>query len=220
MAAIDTIEVLDNLQFEHLDTAEVWSIDADKEAGECAVTVPILLPLSAAGARVLVNNAYGNTALVAGGSQVHARVRVTATTGITTTEVTTTQDTQPLEWTAVAAGALVESAEIVLSKHEVLAHVDIAITGTTAHLGTEIRIQIRKEATVDEWTDWQRFVALSGRTAFHVHPSGTAAAGQKVIAIANPVAGNLDHVGRRIFIMDATVANCEIVYQTACGADS
>jgi hypothetical protein len=221
MASIDTIEVLDNLDNAHAATAEIWSVDADKQAGECCIMTPILLPMAAVGARVIINNAYGNTALVAGGSQVHARVRLTAVTGITTTSVTKTQNTQPLEWTAIAAGAMAESAEIDLTNiMEAVLHVDVAISGTTAHLGTEVIVQVRKEVTTEEWTTWSRYVVLSGLTAFHVHPNATANAGQKVIGVDNPVAGNLDHVNRKLFILDATVANSEIVYQTACGADS
>jgi hypothetical protein len=216
MAAIDTIEVLDNLQFTHADTADIYSVDAAGEAGEAVVTIPIALPMEASAARVIINNAYGAT-----GSTVHARVRCTDVTGITATTVTKTQNTQPLEWTSVALGAMQESAEIDLTNiMGPLLHIDLALTGTTAHLGTEVRVQIRKEATVEEWTDWCRVVRLSGKTAIKNDIASEAASGQKVIATANPVAGNLDHVARNIFILDATVAQCEIVYQTAFGADT
>ena len=216
MAATDTIEVLDNLQFEHLNTADIYTVHADGEAGECVKTIPIILPMNALGARVLISN-NGAT-----GSQVHARVRGTSVTGITTTTVTKTQNTQLLEWTAIALNqAIVKSSEWDLTNvDEPMLHVDIAITGTTAHLGTDIIIEVRKEATVDEWTVWARCNVLSGLTAFKTDVASTAAAGQKVIAIANPTAGNLNHINKRLFILDATVANCEIVYETACGADA
>lgn len=217
MAAIDTIEVLDNLQFTHADTADIYSVDANGFAGEAVESgPPIALPLATLAARVIVNNAYGAT-----GSTVHARVRCTTVAGITTTSVTKTQDTQPLEWTSVALGAIQESTEIDLTDiMDALLHIDVALTGTTAHLGTEVRVQIRKEVTVDEWTDWWTVVRCSGKTAIKNDIASEAASGQKVIAVANPVAGNLDHIARQIFILDATVAQCEIAYQTACGADS
>jgi hypothetical protein len=216
MAAIDTIEVLDNLQFQHLNTADIYSINAAGEAGECVTSRPIALPLSALGARILINNGYGAT-----GSTVMARVRVTATTGMTTTTVTKTQNTQPLEWTSVALGACVESAEVDLTNvMEALVHVDVALVGTTAHLGTEIRVQVRKEESVDEWTDWVRLVVLAGLTAFTLDVASTAAAGQKVIAVNNPTAGHLNYLNKRIFVLDATAADCEVLFQTACGADS
>lgn len=217
MAAVDTIEVLDNLQFEHLNTADIYTVHADGEAGECVKTIPIILPMNILGARVLISN-NGAT-----GSQVHARVRGTDVTGITTTTVSKAQSTQLLEWTAIALNApIVESSEWDLTNiYEPMLHVDMAITGTTAHLGTDIIVEVRKEATVDEWTVWARLgTVLAGLTAFKTDVADTAAADQKVIAIANPTAGNLNHINKRLFILDATVANCEIVWETACGADA
>lgn len=214
MASADTIEVLDNLQFEHLDTADIYTVHNDGMAGESVKTHAIVLPPDASAARVIINNNYGAT-----GSTIVARARVTALTGIST--ITKTQNVQPLEWTSIALGAYAEGTEIDLSAaFAATLHVDIAITGTTAHLGTEIIVQIRKEATVDEWTEWARLVSCSGLTAFKVDVASTAAAGQKVIAVANPTAGNLNHICKNIFILDATIANCEIAWQTACGADA
>lgn len=214
MASVDTIEVLDNLQFEHLDTADIYTVHADGIAGESVKTHAIVLPPDASAARVIINNNYGAT-----GSTIVARAKVTALTGIST--ITKTQNVQPLEWTSIALGAYAEGTEIDLSAaFAATLHVDIAITGTTAHLGTEIIVQIRKEATVDEWTEWARLVSCSGLTAFKVDIASTAAAGQKVIAIANPTAANLNHICKNIFILDATIANCEIAWETACGADA
>jgi len=216
MAAVDTIEVLDNLQFEHLNTADIYTIDADGQAGESVTTIPVMLPMNVSAARVLISN-NGAT-----GSQVHARVKATKVTGITISTVTKTQNTEPLAWTAIALNAaVVESTEIDLADvMEAMLHVDVAITGTTAHLGTEVIVEVRKEATVDEWTVWARFFVLSGLTAFKTDLLDTAAAAQKVIPVANPTAGNLNHINKRLFILDATVANSEIVWQTACGADA
>jgi hypothetical protein len=213
MAAQDTIEVLDNLQFEHLNTADIYTVHADSMAGESVKTHAITLPPDVSGARVIINNNYGAT-----GSTIVARLRLTALTGIDT--LAKTQNTQPLEWTSVALATYVESAEIDLTAvYAATLHVDIAIVGITAHLGTEILVQIRKEATVDEWTEWCRLVSCAGLTAFKTDVLSTAAAGQKVIPINNPVASNLNHVCKNIFILDATIANCEIAYQTASGAD-
>ena len=216
MAAIDTIEVLDNLQFEHLNTADIYTVHADGQAGECVCTNPIAVPMPALGARVLVNNNYGAT-----GSTIIARVKATTVTGMTATTVTKTQNTQLLEWTSIALAEMAESTELDLTDvRDALFHIDVAIAGTTAHLGTEIIIQVRKEATVDEWTTICRFVVLSGLTAFKTDVLSTAAAGQKVIPINNPTAGNLNHINKWIFILDATIANCEMAFQTACGADA
>ena len=216
MADVDTIVVLDNLQFEHLNTANIFTIDADGMAGEAVVTKAIMLPMNASAARVLISN-NGAT-----GSAVYVRVKGTAVTGITTTTVTKTQNTELLAWQSLALNAVIlESTEFSLANvYDAMVHVDVAIAGTTAHLGTEIIVEVRKEATVDEWTVWQRLSVLSGKTAFSTDVASTAAAAQKVIAIANPTAGNLDHINKRLFIEDATAANCEIVWQTECGADA
>jgi len=216
MAAVDTIVVLDNLQFEHLNTANVYTVHADGEAGEAVVTKIIMLPMNASAARVLISN-NGAT-----GSAVYARVKGTKVTGITTTTVTKTQDTELLAWTAVALNAVIlETTEFDLTNvYEAMLHIDVALAGTTAHLGTEIIVEVRKEATVDEWTVWQRLSVLSGKTAFSTDVADTAAAAQKVIAIVNPTAGNLNHINKRLFIEDATAANCEIVWQTEVGADA
>ena len=216
MADVDTIVVLDNLQFEHLNTANILTVHDDGMAGEAVETKVIMLPMNASAARVLISN-NGAT-----GSTVYVRVRATAVTGITTTTVTKTQNTELLAWQSVALNAVIlESTELSLANvYEAMLHIDVALAGTTAHLGTEIIIEVRKEATVDEWTVWQRLSVLSGKTAFSTDVASTAAAAQKVIAIANPTAGNLDHINKRLFIEDATAANCEIVWQTECGADA
>ena len=214
MAAIDTIEVLDNLQFEHLNTADIYTVHADGMAGESVKTHAIVLPPDASAARVIINNNYGAT-----GSTIVARVRATLLTGIAT--LTKTQNTQPLEWTSIALATYAEATEIDLTgAYAATIHVDIAIVGTTAHLGTEILVQIRKEATVDEWTEWARLVSCSGLTAYKTDVASTANADQKVIAIANPVTtGLFNHICKNLFILDATIASCEIVWLTACGAD-
>ena len=216
MAAIDTIEVLDNLQFEHLNTATIHTVHDDGMTGESVATIPVMLPMNASAARVLISN-NGAT-----GSQIHARVKATKVTGMTATTVTKTQNTELLAWTAIALNAAVlETTELDLTDViEAMLHIDVAITGTTAHLGTDIIVEVRKEATVDEWTVWNRFSTLSGKTAFSTAVSSTAAAAQKVIPVANPTAGNLNHLNKRLFILDATPANSEIVWQTAVGADA
>jgi len=182
MAAIDTIEVLDGLQFAQAAAdADVYTVVAVGIAGECVRTTPVILDPNASAARVLINNGYGAT-----GSTVVARVRLTGTSTIS--PLAKIQNVQPLEWTSIALASVQESAEIDLSAlFMATAHIDVAIVGTTAHLGTEIIVQVRKEATVDEWTEWARFVVLSGLTAVKADVSSTAAAGQKVIATANPV---------------------------------
>lgn len=216
MAAIDTIEVLDNLQFEHLDTADIYTVHADGFAGEAIETRAVYIAAeTVTGLRVIVNNNYGAT-----GSTICAKIRLTGLTGLTA--LSKFQNIQLLEWTSVAlaaASSVPTEADLSAVRSAIL-HVQCAIVGVTAHLGTEFIVEVRNEATVNEWTEYCRLVMCYGKTAFKTDVLSTAAAGQKVIAINNPTAGNLNHINKKLFILDATIANCEIVYQTACGADA
>ena len=220
--AIDSIEVLNNLQFEQLVATEIWAIDGEGSAFDVVKSYAVVIPPSALAARVIFNNWYDITA-----STVAVRVKATKLTAIGT--LAKTENTQVIEWTAIAPAVLItgggvgflDSGVIDLSAaYEATLHIDCAIIDVTAHTGTEIIVQIRSEATTPaEWTTLTSFVGPTG-TAFHLHPSDTAAAGQKTILVANPTAGNLNHIGKFIFLRNATIANSEICYQTQCGADA
>lgn len=220
--AIDEIQVLDNLQFELEAADEIWAIDGEGSAFDCVKSYAVAIPPSASAARVIFNNWYDTAAC-----QVTVRVKATKVTAIAT--LTKTENTQVLEWTAIEPAVLItgggvgflDSGVIDLSAcYEATLHIDCALTSVVAHIGTEIIVQIRSEdATPDEWTTLTSFTGPTG-TPFHMHPSGTAAAGQKIIPVANPTAGNLNHIGKWIFLKNATIANSEMVYQTQCGADA
>jgi hypothetical protein len=218
MAAIDTIEVLDNLQFEHLNTADIYSVNAAGFAGQAVESIAI--PIDAekmSGLRVIVNNNYG-----ASGSTIVARVQATGLSGLEPSEVSTKfQNQQPLEWTSVAIGLAVPSVELDLSLvRSCSLDLFCALVGTTAHLGTEFLVQKRSEATNNEWAKLFSFIMCAGKTAFKMDVKSTAAANQKVIPVDNPTAGLLNKLMKNIFILDAAIANCEIAYQTGCGADT
>jgi len=228
MAAIDTIEVGRNLAHTHADTADIYFVNAEGFAGEAVEQIMVPLDLTGIEAiSIIANNAYG-----ASGSTVCVKARLTgqrATNPVRSVNVVpglTSEkfaDVEILPWTSIAIGAaatisadidvsLVKSAEL---------HLFCAIVGTTAHLGTEFRVLARNEATVtDGWTTLNKIAMCSGKTALKLDIASTAVAGQKVIAVANPTAGNLNKINKNIFILDATVANSEICYQTAVGADS
>lgn len=214
MAAADTIVVLDGIQFTKPDTADVWTIDGEGSTYEAVKTFAVVLPSSVSGARVIFNNNYDT-----GASQVHVRVKLTKLTGIGT--LAKTENTQALEWTVVAAQAIVETGAIDVSDcYEATLHIDCAISSTTAHTGTEIIVQVRSEASLDEWTKLAVLVGPSG-TATKSDFAAEEAAGQTTLSITNPTTGNLNHIGKFIFLQDtATVAQCEIAYITECGADS
>jgi hypothetical protein len=216
MAAVHTIEVLDDLQFTHENTADIYAVHADGFAGQAVESVAI--PIDAEkilGLRVIVNNNYG-----ASGSTIVARVQVTGLQGLTA--LSKFQNIQPLEWTSVALAAVPPApVEVDLSLvRSCSLDLFCAIVGTTAHLGTELLVQKRSEATNNEWAKLFSFIMCAGKTAFKTDVLSSAASGQKVIPVNDPTAGNLNHLMKNLFILDATIANSEIVYQTACGADA
>lgn len=217
--AIDSIEVLDNLRAEQLVATEIWFIDGEGSAYDVVKSYAIAIPESALAARVIFNNNYDTAPC-----QIHVRVKATKVTARSSTGVPTkTENTQLLEWTIVAVNAFLDAGIVDLSvASDSVLHIDCALTSSVAHTGTEIIVQIRSEdATPDEWTTLCSFVGPTGTPATHMHPSGTAAAGQKVILIANPTAGNLNHIGKFIFLANTdAIANSEICYITFCGADA
>jgi hypothetical protein len=214
MAEVDTIVILDGLQFTKPDTADVWTIDGEGSAYEAVKSYAVVLPASLSGVRVIFNNNYDTAA-----SRVHVRVKVTKVTAIGT--LAKTENTQALEWTAVAAQAIQETGAIdVSAAYEATLHIDVAISSTTAHTGTEVIVQGRSEDSLDEWTTLTSFVGPIG-TATKSDFAAEEAAAQTILSVTNPTAGNLNHVAKFIFIEDTTtVAQCEIAYITECGADA
>jgi len=214
MADIDTIVVLDPIQFQKETTSDVWTIDGEGSAFEAVKSFAVSIPAAASGVRVIFNNNYDT-----GASRVHVRVKVTKLTAIAT--LTKTENTQALEWTAVAAQAIQETGAIDVSgAYEAVLNIDCAISATTAHTGTEIIVQVRSEASLDEWSTLTRFVGPAG-TATKSDFAAQEAAAQTILSITNPTAGNLNHLGKFIFLEDtATIAQCEIAYITDCGADA
>ena len=213
--AADTITVLDNLLFEHLNTATINHVHADGFAGEAVESVAI--PIDAekiTGLRVIVNNNYGAT-----GSTIIAKARMTGLTGLTA--LAKYQNIELLDWTSIAlAAAATASSEADLSTvRSGMLHLFCALNGTTAHLGTEFIVQVRNEVTVNEWTRLFSFVMCAGKTAILTPVLSTAAAGQKVIPVNNPTTALLTHINKNLFLMDATIANCEISYLTVNGGD-
>ena len=213
--AADTITVLDNLQFEHLNTATANHVHADGFAGEAVESVAIPIDCNGIlGLRVIVNNNYGAT-----GSTIIAKARMTGLTGLST--LTKYQNIELLDWTSFALAAVPTApveADLSTVRSGVL-HLFCALNGTTAHLGTEFIVQVRNEVTVNEWTKLFSFIMCAGKTAILTALSGTAAAGQKVIPINNPTTALLNHINKNIFIVDATIGNSEIAFLTVNGGD-
>ena len=215
MAAIDTIELIDNLQFAKDNADDIWSIDGEGSSYEAVKNYAYNIPASASAARVIFNNNYDLTPC-----RIHVRVKATLFTDISTPAKT--ENTQLQEWVIVAVNSYLATPLVDLSGvYAATLHIDIALTSAVAHTGTEIIVQIRSEdATPDEWTNLPSFVGPTG-TPFKIDCATDSAAGQKVLSATNPTAGNLDHDGKKVFIEDTnTIAQCEIGFQTAHGADA
>lgn len=213
MAAVDTIVVLDGLQFEKVNTADIYT--QDHATNEAVATFHVHIPLSYKAARVIYNGAYDPN-----GGRFHYRTKLTRVTSITAPTKTANQQD---EWLTITPPAVAESTAFdVSASWSSIIHIDIAQSSVTANTtGIEIIVQGRKEDSLDEWTDISRFNALSFGAATKSDFAAQEAAAQTILSITNPTAGNLDHVGKFIFLEDtATIAQCEIAFITECGADA
>lgn len=211
----DDITILDGLTHTQQQTTSVlYDIDSVTESVVATWAIPV--PLSASQARVVFNNIYDPD-----GSTVAVRVRVTQTTGMTTTGVTKTETTQAVEWTDVAQGGVLETGSIDVSDSRATTlHIDCCLSSTTAHTGTEIIVQMASEASVDDaWTDIvPGFIGPTG-TAISAAMPAEEAAGQTVIGLTNPVTNNFDNDGKFKFMKNTTIANSEIVFQVSNSGD-
>ena len=210
----DTITLLHGLLFTKPTTADVWSCDG---AGvECVRTIPVVLPSDISGAMV-VFNAMDATA---GGTRFHVRVNVTKLTKMTSgASPEKTENTQALEWTVLTPAAALATAAIEIGAAiETTLHIDIAISSATAIVtGPEIRVWVRKKASLNEWTELTRITFGSGLTAFKADVKTETAAGQTILAVTDPVTNaKLDHLGKMIFLEDTvTIGQCEIGFVVA-----
>ena len=126
-------------------------------------------------------------------------------------------------WAEVTAGTLRKGAALsVADCYEAMLHIDVALAEAAAEaIGALILVQVSSNTTGD--ADWHTLVALSGPlgTAFKRDISGDEAAGQTTISTTDPTTGNLDHLGKQLFIENTgTPANSEIVYQISNQADT
>ena len=210
----DTITVLDGIQHQKETTSDVYTIDS--ATGEAVKTYRINLPVSASGARVIFNGAYDPD-----GGRYHVRVKATKTTTLASDTITKTENTQVLEWTTVTPPAVLETGAIdCTAAFDVDLHIDVAMSSVTANTtGIEIIVQYRKEAALDEWTDFYRWVGPTG-TAVKSDFAAQEAVGQTELSVTNPAAGGLDNVGKFIFLEDTvTIAKCEIAFLVAQSGD-
>lgn len=122
------------------------------------------------------------------------------------------------DWTAVAQNAIGESAEIDLSDvYEALLHIQGFLDTETPHTGTKIIVQVSGSASGDEdWQDFTEFVALIGTANAEPITNNPLAAGSTTITCASTIGYTVEGSWRAI--KDGTLANSELIFQTAYSA--
>jgi len=123
------------------------------------------------------------------------------------------------DWTAVAQNTIAKSAEVDLSDvYKSILHIQAALDTTTAHTGTRFLVQISGSESGDEdWQDWVDFVALIGTAATDLIEDNPLAAGSTDITLTGHA---LTVLGKHLFIEDSTLADSEIVLESAQATNS
>ena len=122
-------------------------------------------------------------------------------------------------WTLISQGVLLEGNNHSLpSNHQSTLHIDIAITSTTAHTGTEIIVQTSTDidAADANWSTLRRFIGPTG-TAVTDGVAGVEEVGSTAIVMDTDVGtSDLNNDKKFKFMANGeTVDNSEIIYQTS-----
>lgn len=118
------------------------------------------------------------------------------------------------DWTAVAQNTVVLSAEKALTTNDgAILQIQAAIDTTTAHTGTKFIVQISSAASGNEdWSNLTEFVGLIGTAATDLIENDPLAAGSTSITLTGHA---LTVLAKRLFIEDGTLANSEMVIESA-----
>jgi len=128
--------------------------------------------------------------------------------------ITASSDT---DWTAVAEGAVGESANLDISlSYSTTYQIQAFLNGTDAHEGTEFLIQTSFNTSGDEdWSDYCRFIELVGTANSEQIDDDPLDATDTTILCADTTGYTVDATSMRwVGIEDATLANSELVLQT------
>lgn len=213
MAAADTIVILDGIMHQKETTSDVYT--QDHATNSSVYSNQFHIPLAYKAARVIYNGAYDPN-----GGRVHYRTKLLRTTSITTPTKTANQEQA---WQTLTPPAVVHSTEFDTSASwDSIIAVDVCQSSTDANTtGIEIIVQGRKEDSVDEWEVITKVNVLALGVATKSDFAAQEAAAQTTLSVTDPTTGNLDHLGKFIFLEDtATINNSEIAFIVECGADS
>lgn len=127
------------------------------------------------------------------------------------------------EWAVTANTAIRLGTELdVSTAYSCKLDIKVALGEAVASSGQpEVIIQTTGEATPakDDWVNYARVIGPSG-TPVVLAVGATEPAAETVIACTNPTTAGIANNGKFKFIKNTTVANSEIIYQTACSADA
>lgn len=128
------------------------------------------------------------------------------------------------EWALTTNTAIRLGTELdVSTAYQITLNIKAVLGEAVASTGQpEIIIQTTGEDSPakDDWTNYTRFVGLTGTPVTPLALDDTEPAGETVIACTNPAAAGIDNDGKFKFIKNTTVANSEVVFQTANSGDA
>lgn len=123
------------------------------------------------------------------------------------------------DWTAVAQNSIGESATYDFSgKRSGILYIHAGLDTTTAHTGTRFIVQTSSATSGDEdWTNLTEFVGLIGTAATDLIENNPLAAGSTSITLTGHA---LTVLGKWLLIEDGTLANSELIFESAQAANS
>jgi len=123
------------------------------------------------------------------------------------------------DWTAVAQNTIAKSATHNFANvRSAILNIQAALNTTTAHTGTKFIVQISSTASGDEdWQNYTEFIALIGTAATDLIEDNPLAAGSTSITLT---AHTLTALGKWLLIEDCTLANSELVFESAQTANA
>lgn len=127
------------------------------------------------------------------------------------------------DWSAVAAQATDESTVIDISGNYATAiHIQAFLDSTTAHEGTEFKIQVSGNSSGDEdWTDYAVFTALVDTANSENITDNPLSSGSTTITVADTGGEyETEPMGKWIAIEDSTLANSELIWLTGFTTDT
>lgn len=128
------------------------------------------------------------------------------------------------EWALTANTAIRLGTEIDVSDaYQATLNIKVVLGEAVASTGQpEIIIQTtgKTSPAKDDWVDALRFIGPVGTPVTPLALDATEPAGETSIACTNPATAGIDNDGKFKFIKHTTVANSEVIFQTANGGDA